>query len=183
MHSPLAKAIREARRAVRLTQEQLGRQLGLKGRAVHRWECAASIPRRNLRPLLIRAVQIRSEPAAAKLSAAFESHVARTKGLVPSPAPAAPTKPPDSVALELAIFAAADELDRAPRRVRAAMLRLFVRVAEAGYSLDAARRELALRGVAQDSSGTDGVVSGRARAVLSVALDQSPPAGRTAMSE
>jgi transcriptional regulator with XRE-family HTH domain len=36
MQTDLAVAIRESRRAAGLTQEQLGRRLGLRGRAVYR---------------------------------------------------------------------------------------------------------------------------------------------------
>lgn len=160
MYSPLAKAIREARHAARLTQEDLGRQLGLRGRAVHRWERGTSVPRRTLRSALIRVIQARSQPAAAALAAAFDNHIARTKGwLPPAPALPAPTKPSDPVALQLAIFAAADELDLAPGRLRAAMARLFVRVADAGYSLEAARRALALLAAPDRSSDPRSVSS------------------------
>jgi transcriptional regulator with XRE-family HTH domain len=147
MRSPLARAIREARLSVRLTQTALARYIGLKGRAVYRWERGDSLPRKPVRSLLIRVIQIRSGEAAAKLAAAFESHAARVKGLVEAaPAPATPpAKPSGSLALELAIFAMADELDLAPRRLRASLPRLFARVAEAGYSLDSARHEVEVR--------------------------------------
>lgn len=61
--------------------------------------------------------------------------------MVPAAAPA-PAKPTGEVALELAIFALADELDLAPRRVRAALLMWLGRVTEAGFSLDSARQQV-----------------------------------------
>lgn len=156
MQSPLAQAIRDARRSAQLTQEQLGRYMGLKGRAVYRWECGHAVPRRRMRWLLLRQIQLHNPEAAAKLSAAFEAHTARVKGLVPAPPPPAlpaPAKPSGAVALELALLAAADELDLSPRRLRASLARLCARAGEAGYSLDAMRHEMDAR-----SAGSPAVV-------------------------
>ena len=146
MRSPLANAIREARLAVRLTQEELGRQIGLKGRAVYRWERDASVPRRFVRGSVVRAIAMRNPEVAARLATAFETHAKRKSGFVaPEPAPAPPPPPLDPVALEFALFAMADELDLAPRRLRASLTRLFPRVAQAGYSLDSARHAFEAR--------------------------------------
>jgi len=126
-------------------------RMGLKGRAVYRWERGDSLPRRRHRGHLFRAIQVLSEDAAAKLLAAFAAHDAAAKGLMLAApaAPAVPAGPTGPVALELAVFAMADELDLAPRRLRLALGRLFARVAEAGYSLDAARREVEARSAPQ----------------------------------
>src|SRR5262249_35147987 len=136
MRSPLAQAIRNGRLAMQLTQKELGLRLGLRGRAIYRWERDDSVPRKVQRERLVRPVELFDVDAAAKLKAAFESHAARVKGIVmsaaPPPPPARPTNP---VALEFAIFAMADELDLAPRRVRASVTKLLARVEEAGYSL------------------------------------------------
>lgn len=150
MRSPLAIAIRQARLTVRLTQQQLGTRMGLKGRAVYRWERGDSLPRRRLRADLIRVIQLLSVDAATRLQAAFAAHDAVAKGQVPAALvpPPPPAKPSGPVALELAVFAMADELDLAPRRLRSALIRLFARVAEAGYSLDSARREVEARSAA-----------------------------------
>jgi transcriptional regulator with XRE-family HTH domain len=148
MHSPLARAIREARVSVGLTQVELGVHMGLKGRAVSRWERGDSVPRKRFRSSLVRAIQARSAETAAVLAAAFESHAARTKGIVeppPAPAPSPPARPTVPLALELAIFAMADELDLAPQRLRAALMNLLPRIADAGYSLEAAHREVEQR--------------------------------------
>jgi transcriptional regulator with XRE-family HTH domain len=158
VRSPLAIAIRQARLTVRLTQQQVGTRMGLKGRAVYRWERGDSLPRRRIRADLIRVIQMFSVDAANRLQAAFAAHDALVKGHVPAPPPPPPppAKPSGPVALELAIFAMADELDLAPRRLRSALTRLFARVSEAGYSLDSARREVEARIAAQsDGSRAD----------------------------
>ena len=145
MRSPLAHAIRDARLSLRLTQDQLGMRLGLKGRAVYRWERGASAPTKRHLRALVTAVQALDVNVAAKLQAELASYVNKAGGIVapvPVPPPPAPAKPTDRVALELAIFAMADELDLAPRRLRASLLRLFVRLAEGGFSLDAARAQV-----------------------------------------
>jgi transcriptional regulator with XRE-family HTH domain len=144
MRSPLARAIRDARLSLRLTQDQLGMRLGLKGRAVYRWERGVSAPTKRHRRALVTAVQAIDANLAAKLQAELTSYVNNAKGVVvppppPAPAPAQPTGP---VALELAIFAMADELDLTPRRLRASLSRLLVRLGEAGFSLEAARQQV-----------------------------------------
>jgi transcriptional regulator with XRE-family HTH domain len=147
VRSPLAQAIRDARLTLRLTQEQLGKRLGLKGRAIYRWERDDSAPRRYHRRQLVTAIEAIDPGVATTLRAAIESHERNPRGIVvvaPPPAPA-PAQPTGAVALELAIFAMADELDLPPRRLRAALVKLLARLAEAGFSLDSARRHVEAR--------------------------------------
>jgi transcriptional regulator with XRE-family HTH domain len=147
VRSPLAQAIRDARLTVRLTQQQLGARIGLKGRAIYRWERDDSAPRRRHRRALVTMIQALDPAAASTLQAVFESHERKRKGVVvaaPAPPPA-PAQPTGAVALELAIFALADELDLAPRRLRAALVKLFARLTEAGFSLDSARQQVEAR--------------------------------------
>jgi DNA-binding transcriptional regulator YiaG len=147
MRSPLAESIRDARLTVRLTQHELATRLGLNGRAVYRWEGDVSAPRRHHRHALVTAIRALDPNAASKLQAAFEGYDSKTKRIVPALPPPAPTPAPPTgeVALELAIFAMADELDLAPRRLRASLARLFARLAEAGFSLDSARKHVEAR--------------------------------------
>jgi transcriptional regulator with XRE-family HTH domain len=143
----LAQAIRDARLTVRLTQQQLGARIGLKGRAIYRWERDDNAPRRRHRRALVTMIQAIDPAAASRLQAVFESHERNRKGVVlPEPAPPpTPAEPTGAVALELAIFAMADELDLPPRRLRAALAKLLARVAEAGFSLDSARQHVEAR--------------------------------------
>jgi transcriptional regulator with XRE-family HTH domain len=137
--SVLAQALREARQTTGLTQRELGQQLGLKGRAIYRWERDDDIPSdANLR----RVVQIIAslhEAAATKLSLAMATQA-------PAPSAAPTTTPPLAVApralVEHGLFSMADELDLPARRVRGALARWLRRVREAGVELDVVRREL-----------------------------------------
>jgi transcriptional regulator with XRE-family HTH domain len=145
MRSPLARAIRDARLSLRLTQDQLGMRLGLKGRAVYRWERGVSAPTRRHQRALLTAVQAIDPSLAAKLQAELVSSARQAQGLgppAPAPPPPVPAKPTGPVALELAVFAAADELDLTPRRLRAALVKLCARLMEGGFSLESAQRQL-----------------------------------------
>ena len=156
MRSPVAHAIRDARLTLRLTQEQLGRYVGLKAHAVYRWEAGYAIPRRSAQRALLEAVVPRNQQAGAQLKAAFDNH--RTRGEVAPPAPAptpAPAQPTGALALELAIFAMADDLDLAPRRLRLALPKLLLRMAVAGYSLESARHEIEARNAAREDARND----------------------------
>lgn len=153
MRSPVAHAIREARLTLRMTQEQLGRYVGLKAHAVYRWEAGYALPKRSAQRALVETVGLRSQQAAAQLKAAFESHLARGGQAPPAPIlAAAPAQPTGGLALELAIFALADDLDLAPRRLRAALPKLLLRLAAAGYSIESARHEIEVRNAGRDNA-------------------------------
>jgi len=145
--STLAEAIRTARLASGLTQEQLGRRLGLKGRAVYRWERDASAPRRRHRSELVAAINAVNRAAAATLASVFASEAKGQRGadlelgavaLVPAP----PPLPDPKLTLELAVFAMADALDVPARRLRGGLVGLIKRVREASITLDAVQRHL-----------------------------------------
>jgi transcriptional regulator with XRE-family HTH domain len=156
MPSTLARAIRKARLATGLNQEALGRRIGLQGRTLSRWECDTSTPSKAHRRALVTAVHVLDQNAAAALAAVFASDAKESPGApVPAPAPAAPAPVPAApapapvapaaspkVALELAVFAMADELDLPPRRVRNSLARLVKRWRETNLTLEAAQREL-----------------------------------------
>jgi len=146
--STLAEAIRTARLASGLTLEQLGRRLGLKGRAVvYRWERDASAPRRRHRSELVAAINAVNRAAAATLASVFASEAKGQRGadlelgavaLVPAP----PPLPDPKLTLELAVFAMADALDVPARRLRGGLVGLIKRVREASITLDAVQRHL-----------------------------------------
>jgi transcriptional regulator with XRE-family HTH domain len=144
MRSTLAQAIRTARLASGLTQEQLGRRLGLKGRAVYRWERDASTPRRRHRGELVTAINAVNQAAATTLATVFASDVQGRRGAAlaaPTPTPAPPVIDP-KLTLELAVFAMADDLDVPARRLRRGLIRLVKRMRGAGITLDAVQLHL-----------------------------------------
>jgi transcriptional regulator with XRE-family HTH domain len=140
-----ARAIRSARHAAGLTQEQLGRRLGLKGRAVYRWERLDSAPTKRHRRALIVAIQA-INPAAANALAGLAASA--TSAAAPAPAFAATPPVPavdPAAAFENALFQTADELDLPARQVRRALARLFERLHEANLTLESSRQQLERR--------------------------------------
>jgi transcriptional regulator with XRE-family HTH domain len=137
------QSIRGARRAAGLTQAQLGMRVGLKGRAISRWDRDDNTPTRRNRKALVTAINAVNQDAGAKLAAAIASDEPPTKTAAAVPA-AQPIVPPISgaVLFEHAIFGMADELDLPPRRIRGALVRLLKRLGEQDVSLDMALRQL-----------------------------------------
>jgi transcriptional regulator with XRE-family HTH domain len=142
MRSELAQAIRDARLAIGLTQEELARRLGLKGRAVYRWERDDSAPRRRHRAALIAAVNAVNQSAGATLAAAISSVSKGRRGGATVAAASAPPPSDTKLAVELAIFGFADELDLPPRRVRLCLGRLLKRLRETNVTLETVERQL-----------------------------------------
>jgi DNA-binding XRE family transcriptional regulator len=64
MRSLQGVAIRTARIAAKLTQDQLGHRIGVKGRAIYRWERGATVPTQRNRAALIAAISILDQGAA-----------------------------------------------------------------------------------------------------------------------
>lgn len=138
MRSKLGLAIREARRAAGLSQHQLGLRLGLKGRAISRWERSDNTPtKRNLTALLT-AVGAVNQAAASSLAVAMgrDQQAPAVASAVAAPANIEPAT------LELAVFSMADELDLPPRRIRGALARLLKRLQIANLSLEETRHQL-----------------------------------------
>jgi transcriptional regulator with XRE-family HTH domain len=153
MSSKLAPAIRTARRAAGLTQQELGMRLGLKGRAVYRWERDASAPAKARRKALVGAIEAVNRDAAAQLAAAFAEAIAPAAAAAPAPPPTpAPLSGP--LALELAIFSMADELDLPPRRLRAALMKLLERMRQANISFEVCERQLAAWSAGERAAAT-----------------------------
>lgn len=144
MQSSLARAIRDARMAAGLTQEQLGSRLRLKGRAVYRWERDETTPRRRHRAALVAAIQQVNPAAGDALAAALATVSKRALHLVEVTAPvAAPPAAVDTkLSFELGLFAFAEELDVPARRTRTALARLLQRWREAGVTFETAARHL-----------------------------------------
>lgn len=151
MKARLGPPIRVARRAVRLTQAELGQRVGLTEQAVYRWERNASRPNPRLQRALVLVIRAIDPAVGDQLAAAFGGDIAASvrqttaaTGSAPatqsaSSAPA--SDDPAASALGLAVFRAADELDLPSRRVRSAVARLLRRLGNAGYTLEHAAAE------------------------------------------
>jgi transcriptional regulator with XRE-family HTH domain len=166
----LGAAIVEARRATGLTQEILGQRLGLKGRAIYRWERNETAPNDRHRRALIREIHLLNAQAGLTLQAAFTAKTGKSYTVVSEPLVAEPsmksarndnsksqgpylvpapqihkaTEPTQSVSdtLEFAVLKMADELDASPRRVRRAFSRLLERLRASNLTLEAIQLEL-----------------------------------------
>ena len=161
----LGASIRKARRAAGLTQEALGRRLGLKGRAIYRWERNDAAPNGHHRRALIREIYLFSTAAGLQLQAAISELTGKQYTVVgassnqepapPTPRdtstspfiaapqlqPSAATQPANDL-LDVAILKMADELDIAPRRARRALSRLLQRLRSANFQLGTLEVEL-----------------------------------------
>lgn len=137
----MAQAVRTARLACGLTQEQLGRRLGFKGRAVYRWESASSAPRKRHRRELVTAITAVNATVAATLAAAFASEARGAPGAVTPPTPA-PSPIDTRAVFERAVLDFADELDVPARRARTALTKLAKRLRGVNITVEQAEQYL-----------------------------------------
>lgn len=135
MTSLHAQAIRSARKAAGLTQDELGRHVGLNGRAIYRWERGDFAPTRRNRSALVTAITLFDAEAGKRLRAALDS--APNAAPRTNDAPPAPTS--HDVAVQLALLAFAHDLDVPPRRVRFALVRFCKRLESTALTMDALR--------------------------------------------
>ena len=139
---PVAEYLRAARVAVHLTQGELGRRLGLKARAVSRWERGEVRPsRKNVKRLVERLAEI-DAGVAMKLRAALTGE-----------APPVEPAPPSTEALMGAVREAADQLDVPARRARGALAAFLERLEAERFTLETARAAFAR---VDAGSGRDG---------------------------
>jgi DNA-binding transcriptional regulator YiaG len=136
----LGKAIFEARRTTRLTQEELATRIGVRVQALSLWESGRSVPRdRNYRAL-IRAISALDAEAGAELTRAVSA-----PSITPAPVLAASSAPPPPDAdreLNLTILELSDTWGLSSRIVRAGLVQLLGRVQSVGLSLEAAKQKL-----------------------------------------
>src|SRR5688500_9883390 len=119
MTSLHAQAIRAARKAAGLTQDELGRRIGLNGRAIYRWERGDFAPRRRDRSARVTAITLFNAEAGKQLRAARDgAQDAAPRSNVAPPGPAS-----HAVAVQLALLAFAHDLDAPPRFARSALVR------------------------------------------------------------
>jgi transcriptional regulator with XRE-family HTH domain len=143
MRQKLGQSIRSARRAAGFTQLQLGMRLGLKGRAVYRWENNGSAPTKRHQREMLAVIGAVNSGAASTLAAAFATVRQGTALAKPEPAAAPAVAAPNPLeAFELAIFRLADDLDLPPRRLRRPLARLCERLRAANFTLEAAQRQV-----------------------------------------
>jgi transcriptional regulator with XRE-family HTH domain len=143
MPSQMALAIRSARRRARITQRHLAELVGLKGRAVSRWEKDEAKPTRRVRARLVHVLQTLHPEAATVLAESFATLERKGRPAPPPPQPVAPPPLTGAAALELALFKFADELDVPSRRARQAFARLLERLEGGNLTLASARQHLA----------------------------------------
>jgi predicted transcriptional regulator len=105
-----SKALFSARNAARLRLDQTAKAVGVHPRTVTRWEIGETKPSADEWARLVALFAMYAPQAAAALAAAAG---------VPSASP--PSRAVDVRAIDAAIIRAADRLDVAPRRVRAAL--------------------------------------------------------------
>jgi transcriptional regulator with XRE-family HTH domain len=136
----IAKWIRWARATLGLTQEQLGRRVGLKGRAIYRWERVGAMPSKRHERALIIAIQA-VNPSVASTLADGLAKARALDGKVVAPQ-AVPSPVPVGATLDLAVFALAEQLDLSPRRLRGPLLAFIKRMRAGTITLEAAEKLL-----------------------------------------
>ncbi len=133
-HDPaVAKALYWARRRVRLTQAQLGALVGVKWRAVSRWEISKATPTKAKMGKLVAGLERYDAATARTLAQALGVEVAL------APPPPAPV----SEALRAAVLRLADDLDVSPGRARKAVAALLERTRAAHFTVEGAAADLA----------------------------------------
>jgi transcriptional regulator with XRE-family HTH domain len=137
----VGRAIRDARRSSGLTQEALGKRLGLDAQAVYRWEVATSTPSKRNERELIQVLQAVHPRAAAELAESLTA-IRASEGK-PGIAHVVPPAVPAGASVELAVFALAEDLALAPRLVRSALVPFVQRLRAARVPLDEVERVLA----------------------------------------
>ncbi len=141
VRSKLAQSILNARKAAGLTQVQLGVRLGLKGRAVYRWERGTTSPTRRHRGELLKVIQAVNPTAASALEAVMASP-SKNAGIGAKGADSVVSmaEPPiDPVAaFENTLYQAADQLDVPARHLRTALVRVFARLRQTNLTFESA---------------------------------------------
>lgn len=146
MRSTLAQQIRNARNAAGLTQAQLGKRLGLKGRAVYRWERDDSSPTQRHRRELVQVIRAVNPRAGIVLEEAIVSARKNIDKGTPAASDCVSAVAPPALdphaALESAVYQAADELEVPARQLRGALARLFARLRQANLTLESIEQSL-----------------------------------------
>jgi len=148
-----AIAFREARRHVRLSQQELAAELLASTRSISRWEMGHMLPDLHARVRVIEWARALppsvGEPVLSALGVVIAKAPEPTRAPVPQPPPPAPVvavrAPPaiDARALvDGAVVAMAEELDVGPRSLRRALDRFLATVAEGGAEIAGVRRGL-----------------------------------------
>jgi transcriptional regulator with XRE-family HTH domain len=145
--SDAARALRAARRGLGLSQGELGARVGYSGRHLCRWEGDE----------IEVAWQAREPLLAALANAPLEHRTALRRALgLPEAAPnlgtndgamksgnASGTKVDEAASLDGLLYAAAEDLDVSPKRLRATFARLLAELLRTGMSLEKARKTIA----------------------------------------
>jgi hypothetical protein len=130
----------EACQSLGVTQEELGKLLGLSRRTIVRWQGSSGYPPWYAADVA-RAVHPRDPDLAARI-AAREGSSLELMGIVTPRPPPPPPEPPAHM-VDLVVCAAAEALDVSPRTVRPALAAAFRRARQAGLTLEQVERMLA----------------------------------------
>lgn len=146
VRSPLAEALRAARRATGLTQGELGQRIGLDGQAVYRWERDENMPTPLHQRRVWEVIGSLHVEAAVALEAVMVQETKQAL-LTAVPTSESPRIPSDLAGglVEQGLFSMADELDISPRRLRSALQRWLGQLREKNLTLEVVQREIARR--------------------------------------
>lgn len=129
-----AQAVCNARAETGLTQRELGRRIGLSGRAISRWEQGVGSSTRRNRAALVMAISLVNAEAGERLKAAFEAATpdAAPREVAPEPAPAS-----HDVSVKLSLLALVHQLDVPVGRVRTALVQFCKELSRTQLTVDA----------------------------------------------
>jgi DNA-binding XRE family transcriptional regulator len=143
MSDNVIKLTIDARFALGLTQETLGRALGLSRRTIQRWDALQSQPAPFELARLAALVAPKDERLASRIAAAAGTNLEKL-GLVAPPVVAVPPPPPPPPPpraapqhlVDVVVCAAAEALSLAPQSVRPALLAAFEKAREVDLTVE-----------------------------------------------
>jgi transcriptional regulator with XRE-family HTH domain len=135
--APLADALRECRKRLRVTQEQMGATLGISRKTYHLLETQRWFPDAREHAHFVKRLHD-LDPAAARAFVDLNDETLEHYAIV-KPVPGAAEKALEPkqarLAFDAALYATAEELDLSPKAVRPIAAGLLGRLAESGISL------------------------------------------------
>jgi DNA-binding XRE family transcriptional regulator len=149
--APLAEALRECRKRLRVTQEEMGASLGISRKTYHLFETQRWFPDAREHAHFAKRLH-ELDPALAGVFADVNGEALEEYAIVklaPGAAEAGLDPKQAKLVFEAAVYATAEELDMSPKAVRPIAAGVLTRLAESGISLaQAAALANALNGAA-----------------------------------
>jgi hypothetical protein len=138
--------IGEARRELRMTQEEFGHALGSSHRSAVRWDAGEATPSDHQLHTLARLLYPTNRALATEVADAAGGETLKSLGLegsAPSPAPPAPaTLPRAEDLVDILVLAAVELTGSSPATVRPMLHAVFRRGREVGITMEAAEKAL-----------------------------------------